>query len=160
MKKDLMVLGGFALLASVAITGLFVYGLKVTSTSLAMSVVAQGVNAPISTRVNYVIRTESQWQQFKALFSGTKAPKFPSVDFSKDQVLAVFTGTKPTDGYSIHVSKITDTTHGRLVAITLVTPGSNCTVAPTQTSPYEIVTVPATTLTLSHTNLTKVRPCR
>lgn len=157
--KDLLILSGFVAVAlSLAVVILF-YGHSTTNTSVPISVIARGTHAQIQIRKNYVIRNEKEWQQFRKSFTSTDAPSLPTVDFSKKQVLIVFSGTKPTGGYSIKVSKVTDTNKQRVVTIAFSTPGSNCTVTQTQTSPYEIVTVPSISLPLTHVNITKIHPC-
>ncbi|HQU07473.1 MAG: hypothetical protein B7X04_00465 [Parcubacteria group bacterium 21-54-25] len=160
MNKDIAILGGLALLAFVVGGSIFFFGLKTTNTSLPVSVIAQGTNASVLTRSNYVIKNESDWQQFKTLFDGTSGSPLPTIDFSKEQALAVFAGAEPTGGYRIEVSKITDSTQKRTIDVTISTPGPHCTVTQAQTSPYEIVVVPATSLPLMHVDTTKVSSCQ
>lgn len=158
-QKDLLILGIFTIIALALAIGILFYGYNTTNISVPVSVIARGAHAPIQVRENYVIRNEKEWRQFRELFAAADAPTLPPVDFSKKQVLVVFSGVKPTSGYSVKVSKVTDTNKQRIVTIAFSAPGSNCIVTQSQTSPYEIVTVPVKGLPLTHVNITKTHPC-
>ncbi len=160
MKKDLAILGGIAIGAGAIAALIFSYGLKSSPSSVPITVIAQGNQAPFVARTNYVIKNSAEWDQFKTLFNTSTGASFPSVDFSKNQVLAVFAGAEPTGGYTIGVSKVADQSGERMVSITITAPGPTCAVTQATTSPYQVVVVPATALKLSHTYINKVHVCK
>lgn len=115
--------------------------------------IAKGSNATgVVTRKNYAIYSadefEKIWKQ-----TGSIKPR-PEVDFTKNYVIAVFEGKVPSGGYSISVTGVMDTADERSVAIHVTKPGKGCLVneALALSSPYQIITVPLTGGTLSHTD--------
>lgn len=108
---------------------------------------ASGTAASVELRANYVITTQADlaklWQMIP------DAPAQPDVDFSKYDVLAIFAGQKPTAGYKVSITKITDDDK-RTVYITLSSPDATCLLAQSLTSPYEIVKVAHSDLPLTH----------
>ncbi len=116
-----------------------------------------GTQSQITTPTNYLITSKDELAQ---LWSMTDAAgQVPAVDFSTHSVLAVFAGQEPTAGYSIAISSIADSSTTRMVTITLTKPGGSCVVGQVVTTPYEIVSVPKTALTLTHTDVTSTASC-
>lgn len=108
------------------------------------TVIQEGLVVPtgdpfFSGRKNLVFRTQNDFDTFWSMFSTDKKP---SIIFTKDQAIAVFQGTQPTEGYAIKVTDIRDTKEARVVFITLEVPGPGCEVAQTVTNPYQIISVP------------------
>jgi hypothetical protein len=81
----------------------------------------------------------------------------PAVDFTKQTVLAVFAGTASTS--SIEIAKIEDT-NARMVSIALTKPDSTCPQKGVTASPYEIVTMPTTLLSLAHEDVLTTASCK
>ncbi len=123
-------------------------------------VLAQGVTAPISTRVNYLIQSKNKLQQLWTLIYGVSAPTIPSVNFSKYDVAAVFAGVQPTTGYSISVFGIKTTPKNEVAVITITSPGPSCAVTKKNTSPYAVVLIPHSSLPLTHTDVSKTNFCK
>lgn len=118
--------------------------------------IAQGSQSAIERRVNYFITSVDQLNTLWKMVDATSTP--PAIDFKKDAVIAVFAGEQPTTGYAIMVSKIEDSST-RLVSITLARPDGNCMVGQAFTAPYELVTLPATSLPLAHEDTSTTISC-
>lgn len=173
--KDLLILGGMA--AGAIFIGSFLFMSdasiaqpvqnKITKTRVnnqaaaITSVIINGVNAPIKERVNYLIDNENDLNKlWKTLFgTSSTSPEKPKIDFSKNQIMAIFAGTKPTGGYSISVSNVQDIQDKRIVSIVITKPDTSCVVTQAQTSPYEIIKISSTTLPFTHNDTTTVHSC-
>jgi hypothetical protein len=109
--------------------------------------IAHGVHSTVTTRANYLITSSLE---FSALWKMIDAPgQKPTIDFTKNNVMAVFSGSKSTAGYDITVSKIEDT-ESRMVKVLLTKPGVSCLLAESTTNPYQVIEVSKTELTLTH----------
>lgn len=133
-----------------------------TSTSSAAVIVpfvkiTEGMQSDVPRRVNYMITSSDELNKLWEMVQTTAIP--PRVDFGADAVIAVFAGEKPTTGYDITVSKIEDLVSKRLVTITLMQPASGCPVAQMVTAPFEILTVPVTSLPLTHEDTVQTVGC-
>ena len=138
------------------------FGSNTSSTgSVPITVLAQGTNAvSITTRTNYRIQNAHDLDSLWSLVYGANdTPATPAVDFSKNEVLAVFDGNDPTIGYTISVVSITDESSNRLVLVNHATPPSTCQTKNTTIRPFEIIEVPQTTLAISHQDQMGVAPC-
>lgn len=131
-----------------------------SSIQSAPKVLAQGVTAPVNTRINYLIQNESKLQQLWAFIYGASTPAMPFVNFSKYDVAAVFAGTQPTTGYSISVLGIKTTKKNEVAVITITRPGPSCVVTKKDTSPYAVVLIPHSSLPLTHTDINKTDFCK
>jgi hypothetical protein len=123
------------------------------------TVISQGNNAlSVTERVNYRIQNTADFAQlWTMVVPDQEAP--PEVDFSKNEVLAVFDGTHPSGGYSVAVTSVTDSNGTRTVHVQRTTPGSTCAVTEAITSPYQILVVPKTTLALAHDDVAVTKEC-
>jgi hypothetical protein len=112
----------------------------------------------ITARKNYAIYDAAQFATFWKEAHGEGKP--PVVDFSKNYVIGVFAGTEPSNGYSIAVSKVTDTAGARAVSVLITQPDANCSVVEEPTSPYQFVTVSySDSEALSHTDTVVKKNC-
>ena len=80
--------------------------------------------------------------QLQDLYKELGWSDIPSVDFSKNNVVALFMGQKRTGGYSINVRKVTVEDDTTTVEVTETSPGGMATMA--LTAPYCIVVIPKT----------------
>ncbi len=174
--RDLLVVGLVAVVAVVLGTFLFFFepsafnsqfktqvnaALQASGTGAVHStVLAQGMDAiSITNRTNYRIQNAQDLQSLWALVYGSNdTPNPPTVDFSKNEVLAVFDGAHATNGYSIKITSITDGAQ-RVAIVTHDVPGTSCTLKHAATSPFEIVEVPKTSLGMSHQDQTSTSTC-
>lgn len=81
------------------------------------------------------------WAEHVAVFA--PMPAQPVVDFSTRMVVAVFSGRRPSGGYSATVTRIAEYEDFVDVVVELESPGDGCTTAAMVTHPHHMVTVPA-----------------
>ncbi len=169
--KNMLTGGGLILVLAVLGALLITYGRNTTSSSQTATVsetateriaeasfvgITYGTQSEIKKRTNYLITSEEGLAKLWKLVQ-TNVPE-PKVDFTTHSVIAVFAGQKPTGGYSITVKKIEDG-EKRNVVVTLTSPGADCIVTQIITEPYQIVTVPITSLSFTHNNLETTTSC-
>ena len=109
--------------------------------------IARGSQSAIERRVNYIITSPDQFNELWGIINASGMP--PKVDFKTHAVIAVFAGQEPVAGYEIAVNKVEDNGE-RMVSITLARPGDGCAVAQVKTAPYQLITLPTTSLPLAH----------
>lgn len=128
--------------------------------TVAFKVLDTGENAKgMPMRKNYAIYDAGEFSSFWKKAHGENA-KVPLVDFTKNYVIAVFAGAVPSGGYSISVSKITETNDARSVAVVIEEPGEDCTVIEEETHPFQFVSVPFSDVeALSHTDIHEQKSC-
>lgn len=124
--------------------------------SVPFTEIAQGINANVSKRVNYLITSEEGLQELWKLLDAEGTP--PTVDFSSRSVVAVFAGQQSSGGHQISVTKVEDGS-SRVVAIQRVTPGAGCVVTQALTSPYQVIEVPNTELPFTHAETLVTNEC-
>lgn len=115
----------------------------------------QGTQSSIATRINYLITSSTQLSELWKTIGATGAP--PTIDFTKQTVLAIFAGKESTS--LIAITKIEDT-NARMVSIALTKPDSTCPQKEMTASPYEIVTMPITLLLLTHEDVLTTASCK
>lgn len=111
---------------------------------------ATGVSSPIATRRFEVVRDDAAWQSLWSENGGTGSA--PAVDFSRDMVVALWLGARPTSGYAVRIDAVQESQilgmpgapAGVRVHATefMVPPGTPVTAVPSQ--PYHIVRAPRT----------------
>lgn len=69
-------------------------------------------------------------------------PAAPAVDFARDMVILVATGSRPTGGYSVRVDAVEPVGTGAVVRYTVTAPGAGCMTTQAITSPIAVVRVP------------------
>jgi hypothetical protein len=129
--------------------------------SVPYTTLAKGTRAvSITDRTNYHITNSDDFASLWALVYGQKnVPPFPTVDFSKYEILALFDGTHSGGGFDITPASISDANGKRMVVITHSSPDPSCAVATNATSPFVILEVPKTPYSLTHKDVSVVTPC-
>jgi hypothetical protein len=91
-----------------------------------------------------VIRDSDAWKSlWKEMQSQrTPAPATPDVDFSREMVVGVFLGQKPTGGYSVRVTRIEQAPDVLKVEFKETRPAPDSIVTQALTQPYHLVVVP------------------
>lgn len=69
-------------------------------------------------------------------------PIIPDVDFTKNDVVAVFMGAKNTGGYTINFDKVIKRKDDITCYIFETSPGKNCSTTMNVSYPYELVKIP------------------
>lgn len=105
------------------------------------SVIDQGVSSgSITERKNYRIKSQDELNELWRMVHGAGAPT--TVDFTKQEVIAVFDGTHVTGGYGVSVASIVDVPSGsRTISIVRTEPGDSCVTTQSITSPFQIIVV-------------------
>lgn len=86
------------------------------------------------------IRTAAEW---KALWKEhAPSAKMPDVDFSKDMVVGVFLGSKPSDGYDVEIVGVRMEEKDLIVEYAQKQPARGTLAAQILTEPFHLVTVP------------------
>jgi hypothetical protein len=161
------------IIAAVSIGGLlYIYGgaafhpTPIPTTQRAPSngdftILAQGaVAAGVDQRANYRITDATQLNTLWQMIYSNNGSSEPVIDFSRQEVLAIFDGSHSATGYSIRVNSVKDNDGQRVIDITHTEPGSTCTPTGESSSPFEIILVQKTTLPLAHEEHTEVNECR
>jgi hypothetical protein len=116
----------------------------------------RGSESSVTERVNYIITSKEELALLWDMINATTTE--PSIDFNTQAVLAIFAGQQLVAGTDIAVAKIEDAAK-RLVSITIARPTGSCTEKRSATTPYEIIKVPLTSLTLAHEDLRTTVRC-
>jgi len=69
----------------------------------------------------------------------------PSVDFSREMVVGVYLGTRPTPGFAVEVTGYREAADGAVVLYREASPSRDLIVAQVLTSPYHLVAIPKRT---------------
>jgi hypothetical protein len=86
-----------------------------------------------------VARTPQEW----AALWRSHAPDrpLPAIDFSKDMVVAIFLGSRPSAGYAVDITGIKEANGAVVVQYHETQPSSNVVTAQVITDPYHIVVI-------------------
>lgn len=97
-------------------------------------------------KTKYVINNNEDWQSLWNEVYSIQQPTspLPTVDFSKDIVIAVFQGVQGSGGYSIEIIKIVETENSIKVFVRETSPGLSCEVTSALTQPYHIIKISKT----------------
>jgi hypothetical protein len=120
--------------------------------------IGQWSTSGIATPAREVIRDDSAYARFwAALGAGAR----PSVDFSRDVVIAVAAGQRPTGGHGITVSRVVRQGAGLAVDVVETVPGPGCVATQQLTQPVDVVVVAAADAkTWSFSDQTVAQNCR
>lgn len=135
-------------------------GTNTSATQSGFTVLEKGMQSgSLTSRANYRIKSKEELDALWNLVYGSGGPA-AAVDFTKEEVLAVFDGSHSSGGYDITVDSVKDEGGVRKIHITHTIPGEGCAVSSAITSPYQIVVVPRSSLPLSRTDATATADCR
>ncbi|MHB8860678.1 MAG: hypothetical protein ACYC48_03000 [Minisyncoccota bacterium] len=163
--KDKSILIGLSVTAIVIGVLIFAYGgiaspqqqaatVASAATVVPFTPLAQGEQTSVTERVNYLITSPTQLSELWKTMHATGTP--PVVDFSTQNVLAVFAGNESSS--SIKVAKIEDS-DARMVSIVIARPDGACA-SKTASSPYQLVAVAASSLPLAHEDVIATTSCQ
>ena len=103
----------------------------------------KGEQSNIDDPKQVTVRTEAEWTKLWQQHSPDR--KRPAVDFSKDMVVGVFMGSRPTAGYNISIVSTFAKDGNLLVRYQEASPKPGAMTAQVLTFPYHFVAVPKTT---------------
>ena len=110
---------------------------------------------------NQLITSQAAWQSFWTAVH-RQLPVMPNilpVDFSKNDVIAVTLGPKPTDGYTVRLLSLSTTGQQFKADIQVGMPGKGCNLPAHATGPYHLVMVPKITGPLTYEVNTVAHDC-
>ena len=90
-------------------------------------------------------RSTGEWTALWRLHAGERTR--PNVDFSREVIVAVFLGTRPTAGFSVEIVGVRQEGQALIVSYKETRPAPDALTAQVLTSPYHIVAVPRGTTT-------------
>jgi hypothetical protein len=102
--------------------------------------VERGSQSNIDAARQVVIRSAAEWTAFWRTHNFDKAA--PHVDFDKEMVIGVFMGSRPTAGYSVAITGVTERDGSLVVTYTETSPRAGTMAAQVLTFPYHLVAVP------------------
>lgn len=112
-----------------------------SATSQPMRTIDAGAHSTQDEPRLVVVRTPDAWAALWRRHS--PARPLPQVDFSKEMVVGVFLGTRPTPGYGVIIDSVSDENGTLLVRYREKRPPRDAILAQVLTSPFALVAVPA-----------------
>jgi protease stability complex PrcB-like protein len=120
--------------------------------------IGQWTRTGISESRRLIIRDANAWAAF---WSELGMGQRPAVDFTKDMVVAVAAGQRPSGGYEIQVHQVTQQGGELTVEVLETAPGPNCMTSASLTQPVDVVVLPSVNLrSWSFLERQEVRGCR
>ncbi len=102
--------------------------------------VGKGEMSGIETARQVTVRTTEEWSALWRLHGS--ALQAPAVDFSREMVVGVFLGTRPTSGYSVQIVRTVAPPDGPLIVEYVETkPPRDAITAQILTAPYHLVAI-------------------
>jgi len=92
-----------------------------------------------------LVRTDAEWTKLWQQHSPDR-PR-PAIDFSKEMVVGVFMGSRPSAGFSTAIVSTTVANGALIVRYTETMPSSGSVSAQVLTFPYHLVAIPKATVT-------------
>jgi protease stability complex PrcB-like protein len=124
---------------------------------LVLMVVMQAVGVPPTTppAVRSIERGQTSWvdsprqvaartpEEWAALWRSHAPDRpLPAVDFSKDMVVAIFLGSRPSAGYSVEITGVKKANGAVVVQYHEAKPRADAVTAQVITAPYHLVVIP------------------
>jgi hypothetical protein len=112
----------------------------VLQASLPMRQIEKGVMSNMDDARQASARSVDEWTRLWNQHAGERTR--PNVDFSREVVVAVFMGTRPTAGFSIEIVRVREEGPALVVTYKETRPAPDALTAQVLTSPFHIVAVP------------------
>src|SRR5437588_4902003 len=106
----------------------------------AMRTIDQGTQSGINDARTVTVRTADDWQKLWRMHAPGKPA--PTVDFSREMVVGVFLGSRPTAGYGGEVVGTREDAGSLVVQYRTTSPPRDAMTAQVITTPYHLVAVP------------------
>jgi hypothetical protein len=103
----------------------------------------QGERSEIHATVLQRIRSQRDWLTLWNAMGvrATRAEPAPTVDFSREQLVAFFAGDQRSGGVEVTVQGIATAADRLILAVRLSLPGSGCVVTSALSQPYQVVRI-------------------
>lgn len=126
--------------------------------SMEISRIGTYTNSSIQEPRRLIIRGDQEWRDF---WYDLNLGSAPEVDFTRNMVIAVSAGSRPTTGHSVLVNGVRFDEDGTLrIEVLETSPGRNCITGQQMTQPVDVVVVPRANLrTWSFVERREVRDC-
>lgn len=104
----------------------------------------KGNHCGITEPKRIVVTDAKNWSELWKQLHKSKIPmpEVPAVDFTKNMVIAVFMGQKPTSGYAVQIVEVAQNDGEIVVKVRKTTPPKGSIVLQVLTQPFHIVVVP------------------
>jgi hypothetical protein len=125
-------------------------------------------NSGISDRLRMVIRDREAWLDvWKRIHSpgpthgpSSTVPPLPEIDFSREMLIVVTSGARPTGGYGIIVDAAYERHDQFEIVVRTISPGKGCFVTQAVTQPVDIVRLPKTERSVVFREIEVVQECK
>ncbi len=117
----------------------------------------QGETSGVTERVNYVLTSSQELNALWKIIGATSTP--PQIDFKSEAVLAVFAGESAQTRVAIARIEDAQGVGKRIVSVVLVKPEGSCATEKSSLSPFEIVSMAASPLPLTHEDIVATTSC-
>jgi hypothetical protein len=105
------------------------------------STLDKGLISGVREPTQVVVRTRDDWAALWGRHMQIQAPEAPPVDFSRDMVVALFMGERPTGGYRIEITRVERTDSGLSVHYRSQAPDPETMVSQALTQPFHLVAI-------------------
>jgi protease stability complex PrcB-like protein len=107
--------------------------------SAPMTTIEKGTDSAVESARQAVARTDAEWATLWQSHAWDRDR--PKVDFTRDMVIGVFMGTRPTAGFSVEIVGAHPDNGVLVVRYRETTPGRNTMTAQILTAPYHLVSI-------------------
>jgi hypothetical protein len=105
-----------------------------------MKTIEKGTDSAVDSAGHFAARTQAEWRKLWRSHSWDR--ELPKVDFTRDMVVGVFMGSRPTAGFAVELVG-TRAEHGTLIVEYRETrPGADAVTAQILTAPFHLATIP------------------
>jgi len=105
-----------------------------------MTTIAKGVQSGVESAREVVARTETEWQALWREHAPNQPA--PAVDFTRDMVVGVFMGSRPTGGFSVQITATRQDRGSLIVEYRETRPGRGTITAQVITAPFHLAAIP------------------
>jgi hypothetical protein len=130
--------------AALALCAITLSGSSCEKPGVHMTRIERGTDSGVTERLAKAITTQAEWSDLWKRHKSTvvPAPELPSVDFSKNTVLAVFAGQKNSGGYSITVTGVIPAGSDKVrVVVDENSPPEGAMTTQALTQPFDIIRI-------------------
>jgi hypothetical protein len=114
--------------------------LGVQSAPANIRTVVKGPTSGIHLAKQVVVRSAEEWQELWRAHGASGQD--PAIDFSREMVVGVFGGERPTSGYGVEIVRTLEAIGTLIVDYVETRPAADAITAQIVTSPYHLVAVP------------------
>jgi hypothetical protein len=111
-------------------------------TSMELKRIGQWTRTGVGEARRLIIRDANAWAQF---WSELGVGEQPTVDFTRDVVVAVAAGQRPTGGYEIAIDRVRENNGELTIEVVETAPGPNCMTTASLTQPVDVIAIPSLT---------------